>query len=123
MRRNPNKRHELVSSCERIKIEIVDFETKNSKCEKLLGFHFDNRLAFDYHISGLRKRASEKVNALVRVSQYMNLSKRKVLMNAFFDSQFKYCPLMRMCHSRTNKTKIGKLQERYLGIIYNYKQS
>ena len=31
----------------------------------------------------------KKINALARVSQYKNLSKRKILMNAFFDWQFK----------------------------------
>ena len=44
-------------------------------------------------------------------------------MNAFFDSQFKYCPFIWMCHSRTNKRKIDRLQERCLRIIYNDKQS
>ena len=53
----------------------------------------------------------------------MNLSKRKILVNAFFVSQFKYCPLRWMCHSRTKKRKIDKLHERCLMMIYNYKQS
>ena len=106
MKSNPDKCHLLVSSCEKIKIEIGDFEIENSKCEKLLGVHFDNRLTFDYHISGLCKKASKKINALARVSQYMNLSKREILMNAFFDSEFKYCPLIWMCHGRTNKGKL-----------------
>ena len=123
MKSNPDKCHLLVISCEKIKIEIGDFETENSKCEKLLGVHFDNRLTFDYHISELCKKASKKINALARVSQYKNLSKRKILMNAFFDSQFKYCALIWMSHSRTNKKKIESLQERCLRIIYNDKQS
>ena len=111
---NPDKCHLLVSSCEKIKIEIGDSEIENSKCEKLLGVHFDNKLTFDYHISGLCKKASKKVKALARVSEYMNFSKRKILMNAFFDSQFKYCPFIWMCHSRTNKRKIDSLHERCL---------
>ena len=51
----------MVSSCEKIKIEIGDFEIENSKFKKLLGVHFDNRLTFDYHISGLCKKASKKL--------------------------------------------------------------
>ena len=93
MKSNPDKCHLLFSSCEKIKIEIGNFEIENNTCEKLL--HFDNRLTFDCYISGLCKKASKKVNALARVSQYMNLSKRKILMNAFFDSQLKYCPLIK----------------------------
>ena len=57
----PDKSHLLVSSCEKIKIDIGDFEIENRKCEKLLGVHFDNRLTFDYHISGLCKKASKRL--------------------------------------------------------------
>ena len=53
----------------------------------------------------------------------MGLSKRKLLMNAFFTSQFSYCPLLWMCHSRSNNRKINMLHERFLRIIYNDKQS
>ena len=38
-------------------------------------------------------------------------------MNAFFTSQFNYCPLIWMCH-----TTINMLHERCLRIIYNDKQ-
>ena len=43
-------------------------------------------------------------------------------MNAFFDSQFKYCPLIWMCQSHKNR-KTDRLHERCLKIIYNDKQS
>ena len=78
MKSNPDKCHLLASSCEKIKMEIGDFEIENSTCEKLLGVHFDNRLTFDYHISGLCKKTSKKINELARVSQYINLSKRNI---------------------------------------------
>ena len=44
-------------------------------------------------------------------------------MNAFFTSQFSYCPLIWMCHSRSNTRKINMLNERCLRIIYNDQQS
>ena len=44
-------------------------------------------------------------------------------MNAFFKSQFSYCPLAWMCHSRANNGKINRLHERCLRIIYSNKQS
>ena len=61
----------------------------------------------------------------------MTLSKRKALMNAFFDSQFKYCPdsqfkycpFIWMCCSRTNNSKIDRLHERCSRIISNDKHS
>ena len=82
MKSNPDKCHLLVISCEKIKIEIGDFEIENSKCEKLLGVHFDNRLTFDYHISGLYKKASKQINALKSQSIH-ELIKKKNLNECF----------------------------------------
>ena len=44
-------------------------------------------------------------------------------MNAFCKSQFTYCPLVWMCHSRANNGKINRLHKRCLQIIYSDKQS
>ena len=44
-------------------------------------------------------------------------------MNAFFTAQFRYCPLVCMCHSCTNNNKINRPHERCLRIVYNDKQS
>ena len=49
----------------------------------------------------------------------MNLSKKKMLMNSFFKSQFSYCPLVWMCHSPTINNTINHLHERCLRVIYN----
>ena len=53
----------------------------------------------------------------------MRVSKRRILMNAFFRSQFAYCPLVWMCHSRTLNNKTNRPHERCLRIIYNDKLS
>ena len=39
-------------------------------------------------------------------------------MNAFFNSQFNYCPLIWKCHSRENNNIINRLHEKCLKIIY-----
>ena len=53
----------------------------------------------------------------------MELKKRRSLMNAFFDSQFNYCPVIWMFHSRSLNNKINRLHERCLRIIYSDKNS
>ena len=53
----------------------------------------------------------------------MNLSKKKILMNSFFNSQFSYCPLIWMFHSRIMNNKINRLHERYMRLIYGDKTS
>ena len=44
-------------------------------------------------------------------------------MKAFIMSQFSYCPLVWMCHSRTLNKKINKLYERALRLTYDDRQS
>ena len=67
--------------------------------------------------------ASRKIHAITRVTPFMNLSKRLLLMNSFFKAQFNYCPLIWMCHSRESNRKINQLHERCLRTICNDKQS
>ena len=123
MKSSDEKCHLLVSTNNTVKIKIGNFDITNSKSEKLLGVKFDHKLSFDDHISELCKKASRKIHALSRVASYMNISKRSILMNAFFKSQFSYCPIARMCHSHANNGKINTLQERCFRIIYSDKQS
>ena len=123
MKSNVDKCHLLVSSNEKVTIKIGSHEIANTKREKLLGVHVDSGLSFDYHISEICKKANLKVCALARVTTCMSLSKKRSLMNAFFNSQFNYCPLIWMCHSRENNNKINRLHERCLRIIHNDKRS
>ena len=61
------------------------FQTKKAK---LLGINLKDRLNFDFHVDTPIKKASKKCHALVRIKNYMDLSERRVLMNAFIKSQF-----------------------------------
>ena len=80
-------------------------------------------MKFKYHIENLCRKASLKLIALSRVVSFVDLPQKKVLFNAFFQSQFNYCPLVWMCHSITLNNKINRLHERCLRLIYNDKQS
>ena len=96
---------------------------KNRECEKVLGVKFDNKLTFERHITDICRKASRKIYALPRIAPYMDLSKLRMVMNPFFNSQFNYCPLIWMCRNCTTNIKINRLHERCLPIIYNDKQS
>ena len=97
-------------------IKIREYTIDNSECEKLINF-YDINLNFNDHISDLCQKASRKISALARVAPFMGFNKRKLLMNAFFTSQFSYCSLIWMCHCRSNNRKINMLHERCL--LYN----
>ena len=45
-------------------------------------------------ISDICKKARGKLNALVRIAPFIGLSKRLILMDAFFNSQFSYFSLI-----------------------------
>ena len=86
MKSNADKYHPLVSCNEKVTIKIGSHQTANSKREKLLSVHLDSELLFDYHISEICKNANRKVCALARVTSGMGLSKKRTLMNKFFNS-------------------------------------
>ena len=85
---------------------------------KLLGVNLEGRLNFDYHVNTLLKKANKKYHALARLCNYMDTKKRRVLMKAFITSQFSYCPLVWMFHSRTLNNRINKIHERALRLAY-----
>ena len=53
----------------------------------------------------------------------MDLQKGQILMNAFFNSQFNYCPVIWMFHSRALNNKINRFHGGCLCIVYNDKMS
>ena len=52
----------------------------------------------------------------------MGATKKRIIMNTFFKSQFNYCPLVRMCCNRSLNTKINRPHEECLRIVHNDKR-
>ena len=99
-------------------MNIKNENISSSQCQKLLGIKFDNTLFFDDHVSTICKKASNKLNALVRVANYMNFDQRRLIMKPFITSQFGYCPLVWMFRSRNLNNQINNIHERALRITY-----
>ena len=97
LKSNADKCHLLVSSSDAVNLRVSEYDIKNSKCEKLLGVKFNNKLIFEKHITDIYRKASTKTYALARIAPYMNLSKRRMVLNAFSNLQLNYCPLIWMC--------------------------
>ena len=98
--------------------KIEDFSIKKGTEEKHLEVKFDSNLSFENHVTSLCQKASQKLHALARISHYMDLNKRRNLMKAFITSQFSYCPLIWMFHSRNLNNKINRIHERALRLVY-----
>ena len=87
-----------------------------SKYVKLLGIKIDKNLDFNEHVSSVCNKVN--LNALARISQFMDKEKLRLLMKAFIEPQFGYCPMIWMHHNRTINNRINKLHERALRLVY-----
>ena len=117
---NDDKSHLLVSKhVGDVQINAGGNIITSSASEKLLGVHIDNTLKFDKHVSSLCKKANQKLHALARISNFMSSRKLKMLMKSFVISQFSYCPLVWMFHSKYMNNRINHIHERALRIAYN----
>ena len=122
---NPDKCKLLISKRDKDISLIINNEViECSKSVKLLGVTIDNELNYNEHVSKLCKKVSTKLHALARVSNFMSQEKLRLIMKAFIESQFSYCPLVWMFHSRSLNNRINRLHERGLRMVYkNYNLS
>ena len=60
------------------------------KCHLLMNFYGPAT----NHFETIAKKASQKIHVLARITLYMCISKRKLLIIAFFKAQCSYCPLV-----------------------------
>ena len=81
-------------------VNIGTAQIENAQNEKLLGITIHSKLSFDKHIQQICSWVGAKLKALARIAPFMNITKKKILMNAFFNAQFNYCPLTWMFHNR-----------------------
>ena len=79
---------------------------KNSNEQEILGIN-------------LEVKAGQKLRALLRLSPYLDTSKRKTIYTTMVKSQLNYCPLVWMFCPRRSSNLINKVQERALRITYN----
>jgi retron-type reverse transcriptase len=95
-------------------MELLQSET----IVKMLGVWIDNQMKFGQHVKTLLGKGNQKLHALMRVAKYTDEEKLRILMKTFIESQFKYCPLLWMFHSKALDDRINKLHERALRVVY-----
>ena len=118
LKANPEKSHVVLSAIETKTIYIQSESIQSTLSQKLLGITIDRELKFDIHVKNLCNKASLKLHALSRISSFMSSKKLKIIMKSFILSQFNYCPLVWMFHSRECNNRINRIHERALRIAY-----
>ena len=114
MKANPDKCHFLCNSNSEVSLTIETQKIKNSKFERLLGIKSRSK--------NICQKVGQKLNAISRITPYMDFAKRRLLVNVFFYLQFNYCQLVWMCHNRTKNNNKNRLHERCLLLYYNDKK-
>ena len=118
MKANTDKSHILLSGKTKLTANIDGNSITSETEQVLLGITIDSNLSFENHINSLCRKASAKLSALARIAGFMNITKRRMIMKSFITSQFGYCPLIWMFHSRGLNNKINSIHERALRITY-----
>ena len=118
MKSNDDKCNLIVAKNDNISINVGNEQIDSCNSVELLGVKIDNQLKFTEHVKNMIKKGNQKFHALARISKYLNQDKLKLIMRAFIQSQFNYCPLVWMFHNRTLNNKINRLHERALRLVY-----
>ena len=76
-------------------------------------------VAFEKHIKELSKKGNLKLHALTRCAKFISTEKRHVIFKGFTISQFTYCPLAWMFHTKQLNNRINSLHEKALRVSYS----
>ena len=85
---------------------------------KVLGVTLDHKLNFDMHIGSICFSASRGINALKRLSRFLDEDSRVSIYKSFVLSNFSYSPITWIYCGKRNSTKLEWLQERALRLVY-----
>ena len=115
LKANPGKCHLLLSSTAPADLTIGDTSITKSTKETLVGIIIDSDHSFDAQVYSLCSKATKKLDALR--STMIAFEKQRKLIKAFIESQFNYCLLIWMLHSRKANNKINRIQSFKVGLF------
>ena len=123
MAANPSKFQFMILSSQPIEqVQMTIDENVSLTSEpfvKALGVYVDNRLTFNEHVRKSSSKAARQLDALSRISKFLNFNSKKLIFQSFIMSNFTYCPLVWHFCGKLNNAKIEKIQERALRIVCN----
>ena len=95
-----------------------NFEIETTTEVSILGIQIDDKLNFDKHVELICQKASRQLNALKRLTNYLEEKEKRILVNSFILCHFNYCPLVWLFCNKKSKNKIEKINERAQRIIH-----
>ena len=108
---NPDKFQSIVLSrrnVETFDISVDDHTISRDNTSKMLGVTLDDKLNSKAHIRYICQTASCQINALKRISTFLNEQCRMNVYKSFINANFNYCPMVWMFCGKTNLNKLKK---------------
>ena len=121
MKANPSKFQVICLSRDNISLDITlgDEHVKSENIVKLLGINIDNKLNFHHHTSLVCKKAARQLNALQRLSKYLDFKSKLRIYESFIASNFVYCSIVYNSFNIGQDRKMEKLNERAIRLVCN----
>jgi hypothetical protein len=101
-----------------VEFRLGEATIKPEDSVKMLGVEVDSKLNFDSHIRQICRKAGRQINALARLSRFLNQDSKLAIFRSFVSANFTYCSLVWHSCSAQNCKKLEKLQERALRFVY-----
>ena len=99
------------------RFEFDNLVLENSKEETVLSATIDNKLTFHGHIKNICRKTGQKLGALLRITNYLKSSQKKVIFSRIIKPQFSYCLLIWIFSSRKANNVIHRIHERSFRIV------
>ena len=118
---NPDKFQSIILSRDRVDqfdISLDGHVISRGNSLKMLGVTLDDNLNFNEHVRNICQTASCQINALKRISNFLNEQCRMNVYKSFISANFNYCPIVWLFCGKTNLNKLEKLQERALATVF-----
>ena len=112
---NDDKSESLLINPKKFEIEanhvkVGDVLVKFSESAKNLGFHLDNKIAMNVHITNISKAIYLEIRKLKHISKFVDESSLKTLASSYILSRFDYCNALFKGMPKYQFEKLQKLQ-------------
>ena len=119
---NPDKFQSIILSRDRVDqfdISLDGHVISRGNSLKMLGVTLDENFYFNEHVRNICQTASCQINALKRISNFLNEQCRMNVYKSIISANFNYCPIVWLFCGKTNLNKLEKLQERALATVFS----
>ena len=122
MKANPDKYQAIIFGNKADNPSTLTIRGIDVSCQenvKLLGIYIDSTLSFQKQLRVVCKKASNQINAVMRLCNVLETNVKQDIYRSFIKSNFNYCPIIWIVSNIKNLKKLEKIQYRALKFVFN----